>query len=68
MLRLFGGRIGVEEVSDGLLRAAGSISGMMRRLGGAPSARRAFVAWSSGVNAVIGALDGPRLGVSSEGI
>lgn len=44
MLRLFGGRIGVEEVSDGLLRAAGSISGMMRRLGGAPGARRAFVA------------------------
>lgn len=28
MLRLFGGRIGVEDVSDGLLRAAGSISGM----------------------------------------
>jgi hypothetical protein len=28
MLRLFGGRIGVVEVSDGLLRAAGSMSGM----------------------------------------
>jgi hypothetical protein len=36
ILRVLGGSIGVEEVIDGLLRAAGSMSGMMTEVGDAP--------------------------------
>lgn len=51
MLSAFGGRIGVEDVRDGLLRAAGSMSGMtgVRRLGGARRAKVLYVAWGGGL-------------------